>query len=219
MLAHELDNLLTGKATMRERGFSLIELLVTITVLALILTVAMPTLGTWMDNTRIRNTAEALQNGLQTARSEAVRRNQSISFYLVSLTNPGVMDNNCALSATSSAWVVSVDSPAAKCGSAPSTTVAPKIVEARTGNDAGGKVKVSGLLADGTTAANTVTFNGFGRITNTDPLARIDIKGPDDSVTYRKLRLEITRAGAVRMCDPKVSDATDPRKCTVPDAG
>lgn len=204
---------------MRQRGFSLIELLVTITVLALILSVAMPTLGTWMDNTRIRNTAEALQNGLQTARSEAVRRNQSISFYLVSLTNPAVMDNNCALSAASGAWVVSVDSPATKCGSAPSTTVAPKIVEARTGNDAGGKVKVSGLLADGSTAAYTVTFNGFGRVTNADPLARIDIKGPDDSVTYRKLRLEITAAGAVRMCDPKVSDANDPRKCAVPDAG
>lgn len=204
---------------MRQRGFSLIELLVTITVLALILTVAMPTLGTWMDNTRIRNTAEALQNGLQTARSEAVRRNQSISFYLVSLTNPAVMDDNCALSAASGAWVVSVDSPAAKCGSAPSTTVAPKIVEARTGNDAGGKVKVAGLLADGSTAAHTVTFNGFGRVINSAPLARIDIKGPDDSVTYRKLRLEITAAGAVRMCDPKVSDANDPRKCAVPDAG
>jgi type IV fimbrial biogenesis protein FimT len=204
---------------MRQRGFSLIELLVTITVLALILSVAMPALGTWMDNTRIRNTAEALQNGLQKARSEAVRRNQSISFYLVSLTDPAVMDNNCAVSATGTAWVVSADSPATKCGSAPSTTVAPKIVEARTGNDAGGKVKVSGLQADGSTAADTVTFNGFGRVTDATPLARIDIKGPDDSVTYRKLRLEITAAGAVRMCDPRLSDANDPRKCTVPDAG
>ena len=203
---------------MRQRGFSLIELLVTITVLAFILVAATPTLGTWMDNTRIRNSAEALQNGLQTARAEAVKRNQSISFYLVSLTDPAVMDNSCALSGNSGSWVVSVDSPAGKCGSAPSISVAPKIVEARTVGDAGGKVRVTGVQADGTTAAHTVTFNGFGRVINSNPLARIDITGTSDSTTYRKLRLEVTAAGAVRMCDPKVTDANDPRKCAIPDA-
>ena len=43
---------------MRQRGFSLIEIVVTIAVLALILFAALPSLGTWLDNTRIRNVAD-----------------------------------------------------------------------------------------------------------------------------------------------------------------
>lgn len=202
----------------QQQGFSVIEVMVTITVMALMLFVAMPSLGSWMDNTRIRNASEALQNGLQTARAEAVKRNQSISFHLVSLTDPAVMDNSCTLSASGGSWVVSVDSPATKCGSGPSTTVAPKIVEARTAADAGGRVKVAGVQADGTTAADTVTFNGFGRVINAAPLTRIDITGLASGTRYRNLRLEITAAGAVRMCDPKVTVANDPRKCAIPDA-
>ena len=65
---------------MRQRGFSMIEIVVTIAVLALLLFAAMPGLGTWLDNTRIRNVADSLQNGLQLARGEAVRRNQNVSF-------------------------------------------------------------------------------------------------------------------------------------------
>lgn len=199
---------------MRQRGFSLIEVMVTITVLALILFAAAPSLGTWMDNARIRGTVEALQLGLQTARSEAVSRNQSISFNLVSLDDPNVMDNSCDLSATSGSWVVSVSTPADKCGTAPSASATPQIVAKRAIGDSGGRVKINGWQEDGTTAATTVTFNGFGRVTNTTPLARIDVDGPVDGTDYRKLRLLITAAGAIRMCDPKLAaDSTDPRKC------
>ncbi|MDM0106032.1 GspH/FimT family pseudopilin [Variovorax sp. J22R24] len=199
---------------MKQRGFSLIELVVTVAVLALVLFATAPSIGAWMDNTRIRNAAESLQIGLQTARSEAVGRNQSISFYLVSLANPGVMDNSCALSANSGSWVVSATSPDTKCASAPSTSVAPKIVLKRPVGEGGGKVKVSGLQADGTTSGTTVTFNGFGRVVNADPIARIDITGPIDGAAYRNLQVRITTAGAIRMCDPHVpADSNDPRKC------
>ena len=213
MLAHEGRDLLTWPTIMRQRGFSLIEIVVTLAVLALLMFAAAPSIGTWMDNTRIRNTAEALQMGLQTARSEAVGRNQSISFHLVSLTNPNVMDNSCALSATSGSWVVSATEPSSNCGSAPSTSVAPKIVVARAVGDGGGKVKVSGWQDDdGTIAGTTVTFNGFGRVTNAGPLARIVISGTRDGVKYRDLQIRITAAGAIRMCDPK-ADSNDPRGC------
>jgi len=198
----------------RQSGFSIIEIVVTLAVLAMILVAAGPSIGTWMDNTRIRNTAQALQEGLQMARAEAVRRNQAMSFYLVSLTNPGAMDNSCALSSTSGSWVVAASSPALKCATAPSDVGALQIAATRTVNDGGGRVAVSGLQADGTTAANTVTFNGFGRVTNTTPIAQIQVTGTDANATYRNLWIEITSAGAVRMCDPKVTDGNDPRKCT-----
>lgn len=197
---------------MRQRGFSLIEIVVTIAVLALVLFAAAPSLGTWMDNTRIRNTTESLQTGLQRARSEAVVRNQNISFNLVTLTDPNVMDDSCALSAISGSWVVSATEPATKCASAPSTSVAPKIVAARAVGDSGGKVKVNGWQEDGATAGTTVTFNGFGRVVNATPLARITVSGTKDNVSYRDLQIRITAAGAIRMCDPK-ADSNDPRKC------
>jgi len=198
---------------MRQRGFSLIELIVTITVLALVLLAAAPAIGTWTDNTRIRNAAEALQGGLEIARKEAVARNEVISFYLVSLNDPNVMDNTCALSGSAGSWVVSAISPATKCASAPSTTTAPRIVAKRAIGDSGGRVKVTGLQSDGTTAGTTVTFNGFGRVANADPIAWIDVTGVNDDTTYRKLRVMISGAGGVRMCDPQVTDSNDPRKC------
>ncbi|MBW8720230.1 MAG: prepilin-type N-terminal cleavage/methylation domain-containing protein [Variovorax paradoxus] len=46
--------------TMRQRGFTLVELIVTIAVLALILFAVMPSIGTWLENTRIRNVADSL---------------------------------------------------------------------------------------------------------------------------------------------------------------
>ncbi|TWD90685.1 type IV fimbrial biogenesis protein FimT [Variovorax beijingensis] len=195
---------------MRQRGFTIVELAVTIAVLALILALAMPSIGTWMDNSRIRNTTESLQNGLLAARSEAIRRNQNVSFFLVSLNDSGAMDNTCALSTESGSWVISVTSPVGKCASAPSTTDAPMIVETRALGDGGGGVKVT---ADN----DTVTFNSFGRVVSAAGsfITQIDVTGPRDGTRYRNLRLNLTASGAVRMCDPSVPSTatTDPRLC------
>ena len=122
---------------MRQRGFSLIELVVTIAVLALIHFAAMPSIGTWLDNTRIRNVADSLQNGLQIARGEAVRRNESISFWLVAVDDPGKLSNDCKLSGSSGSWVVSVNSPLSHCADAPSTISSPMIVTGRAIGDGG----------------------------------------------------------------------------------
>ena len=194
---------------MRQRGFSLVELVITLAVLALILAVAAPTVGSWMGNARIRNVADTLQNGLQIARAEAVRRNQNMSFWLVSLNDPGVLSNDCTLSGSSGSWVVSVNSPIGHCADPPSTISSPMLVTARAVGDAGGNVTVAAVQSDNT-AATTVTFDGFGRVTNTDSIRQIDVTGTTTSVN---LRLVVSSAGLVRMCDPRVTASTDPRKC------
>jgi len=198
---------------MKQRGFTLIELMVAITVLALILFASLPSIGTWLDTTRVRNAADSLQNGLQAARGEAVRRNQSMSFWLVALADPGVLSNDCTLSSASASWVVSVNSPIVHCADEPSTTSSPMLV---TGRAIGGgrPVTVSAVKSDGTSAANRVTFDGFGRITNDDAISRIKLSG--SSSDTRVLRIEISSAGAVRLCDLSVSDSNDPRKCLLP---
>ena len=198
---------------MRHRGFTLIELAVVMTVFALIVMAAAPSLGRWLDNTQIRNAAESVQNGLQIARNEAVRRNESISFHLVALSNPAVLGDDCALSGSSASWVVSVSSSAGYCASEPSTSVAPMLVTGQpVGN--GSRLTVGAFQADGATMATTVTFSGLGRISNaTDAVRQIDVTGPVASGNYRRLRIAISSAGNVRMCDPDVGASNDPRKC------
>jgi type IV fimbrial biogenesis protein FimT len=198
---------------MRQRGFTLIELMVTVSVLVLILFMALPSIGTWLDNTRIRNTADSLQSGLQQARSEAVRQNRNVSFWLVSIANAAVLSNDCTLSGGSSSWIVSVNSPIGHCGDSPSTTSSPMIVVGRAAGDSGGRVVASAVQSDLATAGTTVTFNGFGRIANSDAISQINVTGNGSSTQYRQLRLELSPAGEVRMCDPRVTSSADSRKC------
>ncbi|MES2251742.1 MAG: GspH/FimT family pseudopilin [Pseudomonadota bacterium] len=200
--------------TVRQRGFTLVELVVTIAVLALILFAAMPSIGSWLENTRIRNVADSLQNGLQLARGEAVRRNQSVSLWLVSLNDPAVLSDDCSLSGASGAWIVSVNSPVGHCADAPSTNSSPMIVTGRASGDSGGRVSVAAVQsADGSTEGTRVTFNGFGRVANTDAIGQIDVTGTTTGA--RALRIVVSPSGAVRMCEPAIVDsaAKDPRKC------
>jgi type IV fimbrial biogenesis protein FimT len=194
---------------MRQRGFTIIELVVTIGVMALIMMIAMPNVTSWLGNTQIRNLADSLQNGLQIARAEAVRRNQSVSFWLVGLNNPAVMGNECALSGSSGSWVVSLNSPVGHCADAPSVTAAPLLVTARAAGNHGILVAAT-QLASPALAGTTVTFDGFGRVSNTDAIGVIDVTG---AAGARGLRVAVSSAGQVRVCDPLVADPNDPRKC------
>lgn len=77
-------------------GFSLIELMIGIVIMAILAAVALPSFQTMLRNSQIRNAAESIQNGLQKARAEAVARNTNTSFTL----------------GTDSSWAVSVVTPA-----------------------------------------------------------------------------------------------------------
>jgi type IV fimbrial biogenesis protein FimT len=195
------------------RGVTLIELAVTITLLAFLLAAVSPSVVEWIRNTRIRNTATSIQAGLMKARQEAVRRNQNIRFSLVSLTNSTVMDTSCALSATGVSWVVSVNDPAGKCDQGVSDTVDPMVVDKNAGGVGGATITVAGRLADDSAAATSVTFNGFGRVTGASPLGLIKVQDTSSATAYRTLHIAVGSGGTVRMCDPKVTDTADPRKC------
>ena len=65
-----------------ERGFSLVELCIGLAVLGILISLVIPDMRAWLQNTQLRTTAESIQNGLQLARSEAVRRNLFVTFTL-----------------------------------------------------------------------------------------------------------------------------------------
>lgn len=62
----------------KSRGFTIIELLVAVAVLALMLMLGVPAMGTWLGNASIRANAEAVSNAIQFARTEAIRRNTNV---------------------------------------------------------------------------------------------------------------------------------------------
>lgn len=194
-------------------GMTLIELIIVVALIGLLLAAAGPSLGIWLRNLQIRNTAESIQNGMQVARMEAMRRNERVRFSLVTNLSAG-----CALSASTGSWVVSLDDPAGGCATAPSATAAPRIVSTYAAGEgstaSGANVSVAALQSDLSTAASSVVFDGFGRVVGATGIARISFDNTTSGDDYRALRITVNAAGNIRMCEPKVSTSSDdPRRC------
>ncbi len=62
----------------RSRGFTLIELMVTIAVLVIVIAIGVPGFQSVINGTRLSSAANELSAALQVARAEAVRRNRSV---------------------------------------------------------------------------------------------------------------------------------------------
>jgi type IV fimbrial biogenesis protein FimT len=199
-------------ALKRQRGFSMIEAAVTMAVLGLLIAAVLPSVSEWIRNTHVRSMAESIQNGMKKAKAEALRRNKVVTFWMVAPSTAASLDSTCTLSSESGSWVISTANPAGKCDVAPSPTVDPGIVETYGAGAGASGITVAGLADDGTTAATSVSFNGYGqRVQTGTPLARIDITHSLSGA--RNLRINISKTGgSIRMCDVGVA-AGDPRAC------
>lgn len=189
-----------------QRGFTLIELVIGIAIFGVLMTLAIPSFTTFLQNTKVKNAAETTMHGLNLARAEAVRRNASIRFQFVSNLTSG-----CALSNSSLAWVVSASDPAGACDAAPGGG---NIVQAKSATEGTDNVAMA------TTGGSTVTFNGLGRVTGA-AITRIDFSYPsggaceDAGGTIRCMAIVVSSGGSLKMCDPKITAAGDARNCSV----
>lgn len=75
------------QALTRPRGVTLIELMVALVVLAILATLAFPSVVTMIDKYRLKGAVDHFASDLQFAKMEAVRRNQSVSIHLVTGAN------------------------------------------------------------------------------------------------------------------------------------
>lgn len=199
----------------RMRGMTLIELMIGLTIVAVVLMLGMPSMAVWMKNSRIRTAADSLHNSMQAARAEAVRRNQVVRVQVVDSLN-----GDCSLSSSGHYWVMSLGSasnPASSCASAIDDSTAPKILQ---------KGAVTNTANITINASQTVfAFNGLGQQasttepTTTAPQAMtVQITAADSSCVQaggeiRCLNISVSPAGQVRMCDPAISTAGDALKC------
>ena len=71
----------------RARGFTLVELMITIAVAAVLLMIAVPSFRNITNSNRLTTAANTMVNALNTARMEAIKRNASTQFCSDSATN------------------------------------------------------------------------------------------------------------------------------------
>lgn len=188
------------------RGVSLIELIVGLCITAILFAIALPNFSIWLQGSRIRTAAEAIQNGLQLTRGEAVRRNTYVHFYLVD-----GLTGSCNVLVSGTSWIVGLDDPTGACNTAPSEVGAVRIFQARSGLEGSLNVLVNADQA-------SITFNGVGRVTPV-PGADININITANQGgciatggTIRCLRVVVSSGGQIRLCDP-ARPATDPQGC------
>lgn len=177
--------MLSARLKSMHTGFSLVELMITVAVLAILLGVAIPSFQTMVINTQIRNATESITNGLQRARAEAVARNTNIEFVL----------------GTNSAWAINVISPAS-------------VIESRLSTEGSTNVTRTVAPAGATTLTynnfgQVVTPNpANGSAPGSAPLTQVDLTAVGGS---KDLRVMV--GSSVRMCDPSLSVIANPRGC------
>jgi type IV fimbrial biogenesis protein FimT len=182
-----------------QRGVSLIEIMIGLVIIAILLVAGVPSFSTFLQNSQIRNAAEAIQNGLTLARVEAVRRNTNVQFVLDPVTF---------------SWTVQCETASASC---PGTGFDPSNIQTRPAAEG----STNATVAVAPTSASTLSFNGLGKVTaatlTAGSTATFSITNPTGgacAVTGRMrcLNVVVTPGGQIRMCDPALA-STDPQAC------
>ena len=196
-----------------QHGFTLLELMIAIAILAIFLGIGIPAISDWIQNRQVNVLAESIANGLRFAQSEAVQRNVQIDMVLVTSDATAPADPSTAtlaaggltLADTSPNWLVRVTGDATPAGFLQGKMAQDGSENARFAGPAGvrfsplGRV-IASIAADGTTAppagnlifqvVNPLVQSGLGTLRN----------------------VSVSTGGAVRICDPRAV-APDARAC------
>lgn len=199
-------------ATMRsaQTGVSLIELMVSMTILMLGLALGLPSFSLWLQSAQVRTAAESIQTGLHAARTEAVRRNAVVRFSLTDSNGLVAWTVGCATAtadcpAEIQKRLAAEGTPNARVGASVTAVASP--APANT---------YSTTLAAGAALPAGVSFDGMGRVPAANvgaDITRIDVINAANA-SARRLVVTINAFGLVRMCDPAVALSANPVGCS-----
>lgn len=171
--------------------------MVAVAIFGLLAALAGPSYSQWISNTRVRTTAEALQNGLMLAKAEAVRRNTKVQFVITTSDPTSANTGSVAASTAGKSWMVRIYQSSGTYTSA-------DFIQGRSSAEGSTNVTVD---AD----QSTVVFNGVGQLSPIPASTiNIDVTGTGAS---RPLRVALASGGAIRMCDPATNVANTVTGC------
>ncbi len=190
----------------------MIELVIGMALLAVLLGLGAPAMGTYLQNSKLASAAASYYNGLQMARTEAIRRNVRTEFVLTDTPVSTANLANVAGAAISGRnWLVRAASGAQFVA-----------IEAKAGAEGDGTTGAAAIQVAGSASApavfdGRVPFNGFGGTADGAPYS-IDITNPAAGTCVqgggkiRCRRITVSPGGQIAACDPAAA-AGDSRAC------
>lgn len=196
------------------RGFTIIELMVSLTIVGALLAMGIPSISGMIQNAKLGSAAKSYLIGVQTARSEAIRRNLPFDFVLT--------DSSPAASVTGSAngknWVVRGPDVA---GGAVSMLEG-KLATEGSGQKDATSVRIFGAVTapTATTFSGVLTFDGFGGVSSKQTV-QLTIDNPAGGACavaggtggpMRCQRIIVRPGGQISVCDTGAASG-DTRAC------
>jgi type IV fimbrial biogenesis protein FimT len=193
-------------------GFTLLEMVVTITIFSILVALTVPTMRVWICNAKVRAVADALQNGVRLSQTESLRRSRQVVFALTNSTTP--QTGTFTATTNGNYWAI-MTIPAMTDGSESAAFVQSGVLSSTSAN-----VQITGpaeicFNSVGRLVANTSTGVAGGSCSaptvGTPPRLTyvITLAGADHS-----LQVEVAQGGQVHLCDPlQTLSSTNPYGC------
>jgi type IV fimbrial biogenesis protein FimT len=198
-----------------QHGFTLIEIMISLVIIALLISLGAPAFSDWIQNQQTRAAAEATLNGLQVARSQAIALNNNVSFQFM-----GDLSSSCATAPLrpdgnllTISWVVSLGDPTGACDKKVGDTPPGPVIQSRTGTES----TPNALVTTTPGGSTTVTFTPLGATTSNPDgslvmQSMVFSNASLNGSSARPLKIVINPGGSTRLCDPSAV-APDTRAC------